>query len=59
VKTLSDALDEKFDKFYVQKQIGMKFDACSLGYFPKLEGPGPIPFSDSLDERNDDWAAWG
>jgi hypothetical protein len=33
VRTLENALETKFDEFYEQKQVKIKFDRCELGTF--------------------------
>lgn len=38
VEDLTDALAEKFDKFY-QDQVLVEFDRCELGYLIDAEGP--------------------
>jgi len=43
VKTLSDALDPKFDSFYsAQAEKSVQFDKCELGYIIESEGPQEV-----------------
>lgn len=40
VATLADALDEKFDSFYLSEAASrVRFDKCELGYIVDSEGP--------------------
>jgi N-acetylglucosamine-6-sulfatase len=39
VKTLWDAVDKRFDAFYMGVQQRVRFDKCELGYILDSEGP--------------------
>ncbi len=39
VKTLGDAVGERFDAFYASVQHRVRFDKCELGYILESEGP--------------------
>lgn len=47
VKNLKDAMDPKYDEFYIEKQKKVTFTGCAKGYLPYLEGAmEPIPYKD-------------
>ena len=39
VESLGDALKQQYDDFYAEKQKRVRFDECTKGYLPHLEGP--------------------
>lgn len=45
VKNLKDAMNPRYDDFYIEKQKKVTFTGCALGYLPYLEGAmEPIPY---------------
>ena len=45
VKNLKDAMNPKYDEFYIEKQKKVTFTGCARGYLPYLEGAmEPIPY---------------
>jgi len=53
VKTLGDAVDEKFDAFYESVGQRVSFKKCELGYILESEGPQkPIIFEAGVDHRS-------
>lgn len=63
VHTLSEAMNSLYDSFY-ESQPKNKFDACTAGYFPWLEGPQDyIPYGQGASDRRRsiggyDWSFW-
>lgn len=55
VKSLSDALSSRFNDFYENEQVKMKFVECKLGYLTANEGKGAIPFGGKV-KRDEIWA---
>jgi N-acetylglucosamine-6-sulfatase len=51
VRTLADALDEKFDAFYLREVTNrVRFETCELGYILPSEGPqDAVSFDESRD----------
>lgn len=39
VLSLKDALDERFDGFYEEEQVRVRFQRCEDGYIVESEGP--------------------
>ncbi|TKX18997.1 sulfatase-like protein 5 [Elsinoe australis] len=40
VRSLKDAMNKKYDDFYVKEQPKIRFDSCAAGYIRAVEGPG-------------------
>lgn len=67
VRTLSDALSERFDTFY-EKQTKVSFSKCELGYIKESEGPqeflvyqdeaGKLTNGDQRPLFDPDWSVW-
>lgn len=58
VRSLQDALDPKYDKFY-DEQTAVDFSFCWNGYWPEAEGPMFEEAGKSLYERDGlSWDAW-
>ncbi|KXJ96085.1 arylsulfatase precursor [Microdochium bolleyi] len=58
VRTLADALDPKFDDFYISGQKKVSFSACVPGYVLEYEGAvGATPYGGGLADqaRWEDW----
>jgi len=61
VRTLKDALNERFDDFYAAQQQRVSFSRCENGYIIDAEGPQtPNVFLDGEhhDLRKRDGLAW-
>ena len=57
VKTLQNALHERFDKFYSSVSASVSFEKCELGYILESEGPQEaVVFHEG---SGDDWLANG
>jgi len=55
VRTLKDAMHEKYDVFYLEKQKKVSFEECALGQILEVEGPlEPVSWREEWDE----WS-WG
>jgi hypothetical protein len=39
VSTLEDALASRFDVYYEEEQVRIKYDRCEAGYIIEAEGP--------------------
>jgi hypothetical protein len=51
VATLADALDERFDAFYLNEVASrIKFEKCELGYIVESEGPQDVVVFDAGSE---------
>ena len=47
VRNLKDAMNPRFDNFYMERQKKVTFSECANGYLPWLEGAlEPIPYKD-------------
>ena len=47
VNSLRDAMDSRFNEFYMEKQKKVTFSGCAEGYLPWLEGAmEPLPYKD-------------
>ena len=50
MKTLENALEEKFDAFYASVASKVAFDKCELGYIVDSEGPQEaVVFENGVD----------
>lgn len=67
VNSLVDALGPQFDHFYEKQQVPMKYEECTMGYFPAKEGPDPIAFGgekidtrdfNNWDQHEESWEDW-
>ncbi|KAI4657014.1 uncharacterized protein J4E79_007629 [Alternaria viburni] len=55
VRNLKDAMHERYDVFYLEKQKKVSFDECALGQILEVEGPlEPVSWREEWDE----WS-WG
>lgn len=63
VSSLKDALNERFDTFY-KDQVKVRYEECSRGYFPDLEGPQEYNVYGEEEEMRrsffirSDWSEW-
>lgn len=47
VRSLKEAMNPRFDEFYMEKQKRVTFTGCANGYLPWLEGAmEPLPYED-------------
>jgi hypothetical protein len=47
VRNLKEAMNTRYDDFYVEKQKKVTFSGCAKGYLPWLEGAlEPLPYKD-------------
>jgi len=55
VRNLKDAMQERYDVFYLEKQKKVSFDECALGQILEVEGPlEPVAWREEWDEWS--WA---
>lgn len=62
VQTLGDAMAERFDAFYVEKQAKVGFSRCELGYLIDAEGAqfendGEV-YRDLMMRDGAEWSEW-
>ncbi|KAI4636773.1 hypothetical protein J4E93_010998 [Alternaria ventricosa] len=51
VRNLKDAMHERYDVFYLEKQKKVSFDECALGQILEVEGPlEPVSWREEWDE---------
>ncbi|KAF3025113.1 hypothetical protein E8E14_014624 [Neopestalotiopsis sp. 37M] len=59
VHNLADAMNARFDEFYIEKQAKVTFSACMLGYLPAYEGAlEPLPYHGGETLLAPHWSDW-